>query len=332
MAQTGLGREQTFFKIMFFFILITAITGILNLANTGAITLGDIGSSSYGQTLPGQTVPDISVRESTTSSESGGDVVGNQDFTTASGYDSNITQVSTSILSGDMWLRSNGVGYESTYTPASWPQLAFINFRGAQSTNGVYDVTYHVYNQFGSSPFYTLVSGSETGSGFVSGFYVKYDTNSISVVHDADISNPLSTISYPGASNGQTIQTQYNPSAGTVNVIIDGNYAGQFTNLNFNGQQAGVAQYQAGIAASHYGLQVNGVDGTFKKEKTFDFFSDLFDKINALVVFGSQFLSLVASMLGLTQNPFVPFWLWAIIALPCIATLILIYIEIARGD
>jgi hypothetical protein len=334
MPQTG--REQLFMKILVFFAVITAITGVFNLCNANSLSLGDFGSSDYMQTIPGQSVPNLGV--ASTAVTSSGSTFGTQDYTTSTGYNHNITKVGSDLISGDTWTRSDGIGYESVYIPASGLPLAFIDLAGASPINNVYDVTYHIQNQFGNEPFYTLISGSEVGGGQISGFYVGYDSNGIYAVNINDVYNHLSSSSFPYASSGTTIQSLYDFQQGTVTIIIDGTTAGTLTGLSYGGTSAGSGAasnsgvYYAGMAASHWGLQLSSVDGTFILSQPFDFWSDMLSKINGLVIFGTQFLSLLGSMIGLTSNALVPFWLWAIIAIPCLATLVLIYIEIARGD
>lgn len=327
------GREGLFLKILVFFAVITAITGVFNLVNEGAISLGDFGSGDYMQTIPGQTVPNLGVASSSTSPTA---TFGTQDYTTSTGYNPNITKVEGSILSGDTWTRSDGIGYESIYVPSSG--IASLSVGGASPDNNAYDLTYHVFNQFANEPFYTLIAGAEVGSGTISGFYVKYDINGISIVHSNDVYNNLDSLPYYHASTATTIETIYDYSKQTVTVILDGTNVGELSHLSYNGASpvSGAASnsgvFYAGMGASHWGVQLSSIDGTFAVDQPFDFWSDMFSKINGLVIFGSQFLSLLGSMLGLTSNALVPFWLWAIIAIPCLATLVLIYIEIARGD
>jgi hypothetical protein len=45
-----------------------------------------------------------------------------------------------------------------------------------------------------------------------------------------------------------------------------------------------------------------------------------------------SFLSTILAIFGLTSSSVVPFWLWAIIAIPCISTLTYMYLEMLRGN
>jgi hypothetical protein len=333
-----MGREQIFFKILVFFSIITAITGIFNLASTGVIDLGDLGSGDYMQNLPGQAVPNVGIQK--TSSSESAESFGPQDFTTAGGFNQNITRVGTNTFSGDYFSRYDGIGYQATYVSPLYPNWATINFAGLSPTNNVYDVTYHINNQFGNFPFYTLIYGSEVGGNLVSGFYIKYDQSSVSIVHSSAIDSPIYSVPYGSANTASTVETVYDSEQGNVNVYVDGGLAATFSNVQYGGVsltgKGGAASnsgvYYCGVAASHWGLSVSGVDGTFVLETPFSFWGDFWDKVNGLVVLAQQVISLAAAFFGLTSNALVPFWLWAIIALPCIATLVLIYIQVARGD
>lgn len=336
MAQSG--REQMFFKILVFFAIITAITGTLNMANAGTITLGDFGSSEYMQTIPGQASPNVGV--SLGGSDSGTTTYGTQDYTTSTGYNHNLT-TSSSSLGSDMFVRSDGIGFMSSFVPVQYPNIAYLDVAGGSANNNIYDYIYHVYNTFSGYPFYTIVSGSEGGNGFISGFLIKYDVNSVSIVNSNDINNPIQSFSYPYSNQAQTVETVFDATAGAVAVYVDDNYVGTFSSVSYGGNTLGAGTggassssgvYYVGVAASHYGMEVSSIDGTFVADNPVSWWDSVMDKVNGLVIFGSMFLSLLGTMTGLTSNALVPFWLWAIIGIPCIATLILIYLEIARGD
>lgn len=320
MAQQG--REKMFFNILVFFIVTTTITGIFNLAGSGAVTLGDLGSSSYGQTIPGQYSPGLSVPGMGNAA-----IFGSQDYTTANGFNQNLTAISSEFVAGEMWVRSDGVGYESTYVPVYSPfapQLAFLSVYGTVGANGVYDTTYHVYNQFDSYPFYTLIKGEEYGNGQIAGYYIRYDLDGIALIQSDSSGTVLVSIPFPYASDGQTIRTVFDSINGNVDIYIDGNEAGS---IPYNGLVGG-SQYYTGVAASHQGFDISSVDGSFAQVNP----ANPGDLLTNLISAGAGFLSLVGTMLGLTSNALVPFWLWACMAAPCIGTMIFIYIETARGN
>jgi hypothetical protein len=341
MAAQGQGREQIFLKILIFFSIITAVTGFFNLMNAGQIQLGDLGSGTYMQTIPGQTSPNVGIAGQGSAS-SGTTAFGSQDYTSSTGYNPNITKISTNWMSGDTWTRSDGIGYQVSYIPTVSDMAQLSIAGGSSSENNNFDYIYHVYNQFSDQSFYTLVSGSEGGANTISGFYIKYGPNDVSIVHSSDILHPIQSIPCLYANEADTVETVYDPTQGAVSVYVGGNNIGTFSNVQYGGLTLGAGAsgtggsasgaYYVGVGADHWGLSVSSIEGNFVVEQPFSFWSDMMDKINGLAIMASQFLTLVGTMLGLTSNPLVPFWLWAIIGLPCVATLILIYIQIARGD
>lgn len=316
-------REKLFLVILVFFAIITAITGAVNLINSGVITLGDFGSADYMQTIPGQVSPPIGGVGGTPGTTYA--TYGRQDYTSSSGFAPNITKISTSVVSGDTFTRSDGVGYSSSYIPLTSP-LAYLSVVGASPTGTVYNIKYRVYNQFQSFPFYILISGSDVGSNQISGFFAKFDSNGIHAVHTTNLNNHLSTINYPYASGSQDIETRFDYTTNTVEILINGASVGTLTNLNYGGVTPQSGAFNAGVAASHSMLQVSSIDGTFIGE-----IPNSVDLLSGLLTFATQLLSMVTIFFGLTSNPLVPFWLWAIIGIPCVATLYLIYVEIARG-
>jgi hypothetical protein len=284
MAQQG--REKLFFNILVFFIVTTTITGIFNLAGSGAVTLGDLGSSSYGQTIPGQYSPSLSVPGMNNAA-----VFGTQDYTTSGGFNHNLTVVSSEFIAGEMWTRTDGVGYESTYVPAYSPlapQLAFLSVYGTVGSNGVYDITYHVYNQFDSYPFYTLIKGEEYGNNHISGYYIRYDLDGIVLIQSDFSGTVLASVPYPYASDGQTIRTVFDSINGNVDVYIDGNAAGTIPYYALKGG----SQYYTGVAASHSGFDISSVDGSFAQVNP----ANPGDLLTNLISAGAGFLSLVGTM------------------------------------
>jgi hypothetical protein len=317
MAQQG--REKMLFSIFVFFIVITTITGIFNLASSGGMTLGDLGNPT-GQTIPGQYSPSLSIP-----GVNNGVVFGSQDYTTATGYSQNLTIISSEFLSGEMWSRTDGTGYESIYIPfysPLAPQLAYLTVRGTIGANGIYDTTYHVYNQFDSYPFFTLIKGQEYGNGQIQGYYIRYDLDGVSLIQSDSPDTKLASVPYPYASDGQTIRTVFDSINGKVDVYIDGTEAATIPYDSLTGG----SQYYTGVAASHAGFQISSVDGSFTTPATSG------NLITDLINTGTGFLSLVGTMLGLTSNALVPFWFYSIFAVPCIATMIFIYIETVRGN
>jgi hypothetical protein len=320
MAQAG--REQLFFKILVFLSALTAVIGIVNLANADAINLGDLGSPNYMQTIPGQAVAQMGTIPASTTAASG--EYNKLDFTSSSGYDHNLTKIRTDIYHGDYWTRYDGIGFDCTY--ASDTDVAYFSVLNAVAVNNVYDNTYHVINQFGEAPFNILIQGQEAGAHSITGYFVKFDKDGIYLVNQFAV---LDSIEYLYANSGQTIETKFDSSSGTVEVYIDGVDAG-----SFSGVPTGAGEYMTGIAAKHVSLQLSEIDGAFlvSTAASTDVWTAIWNLINGFNMAITQFLVLIGTMLGLTSNALVPFWLWGILVVPCLATLGLIYIQIARGD
>jgi hypothetical protein len=307
-----LGREQLFYRILVFFAVFTAFTGLLNLSQSGQITLGDLGNGY----VPGQAAVDM-----TSISSASGTTVIDQVYTSSTGYLPNLTIVATNAFSGDTWTRSDGVGYEVSYIPVTGNQQAYISVKGLKPENGIYDATYHIYNQFQDHPFYILLAGSSFSSS-VSGLYVKYDQQGVYLVNSFAKTTIINSLQFQNANQGTTYRTVYNSATATVQIYIDGSYAGE---LKDNSASAGgIGDVQCGMAADYTGLQLSEIDGKF----TIPLVND---PITALLAPATALFSMFLTVFGLTSNTAVPFWIWAIVGLPCIATLVLIYLELARG-
>jgi hypothetical protein len=317
-----------FQKIIVFLAIYTLITGVVNTTWSGGISASDIalamGSDNHNQNLPGQAIP---VAGYTSIGSSYRSIL---DFSTLSGFDPNFTVISSSFFGPKEWERIDGSGYLSDY--ATETNFAYIDILGVQPSNGVYDVTYSVFNQFREYPLYTLVSGVEVWNGRVSGFYVKYDQSGISAVRILDPTNPLDSIAYPYANLGQTIRTVFNPVSETVDVYIDNNSVGTLSGWTYNNlKPVGYAStefnsgtYNAGIAASHAGLNVYSIESNFELSNS----QTTLGILEAI----SGFASLIASALGITGNPLIPFWFNLIVLGSCTATLVYLFIKIIRGN
>jgi hypothetical protein len=335
-----LGREELALRIFVLFSIITAITGAVNMMNDGTITIHDLGSGDYRQTIPGQASPMIYSPATTSMNGAAAITATTLDFTSTAGFNPNFTKVATSLFSGDTFTRSDGIGYESSYTPAQYPNLAELDIKGTTPSNGVYNVVYHVYNQFSDYPFYTYVSVAETGNGFVSGKMIEYSPEGISLVDSNSINTKIDTVNVLYSNEGYTYETVFDSTTGNVDVYIDNSFIATLSDSSLAGMGASsqsanpdVGVYNAGIAASHNALSVSQIDGNFAltQSQLQDPLTTIANFLWSLLLLGYQFLAMIGAILGLSQNALIPFWAWAIIGLPCIAALLIIYIEIARG-
>lgn len=307
-----MGREQLFYRILLFFAVFTAFTGMLNLAQTGAITLGNFGN----EYMPGQTAAQISLFTSSPPTNI-------QDYTTDSGYVHNMTVIESNIF-GDLWTRSDGVGYTSGATLLG-DQAVYLSLLSAVTQNGIYDNTYNIINNDPLTVIYTPLYASVDGAGFARGTFIRFDNNGVSLVDSTEYTfdTPYSSITFPNANLGKALNVKYNPSTGSTQILIDGVNVGTVTAAAPPDYLAVTSH--AGIAASEAGVVISSVTGSFQLIQTHNLITDT-------LAAGAAFVSMLAAIFGLTSNALVPFWAWAIIGLPCIATLALIYLELVRGN
>lgn len=342
-----LPREELFFKILIFFAVFTAVSGVLNVAASGTVTIKDMGTAVSGGasgSIPGQV---IVVEGATGAYIEGADtgsgaVLGGIDFTTAPIINQNVT----SLLKGT-WTLVPGKGLVLTalnWWPTVFPQNVIL-IKNVQSTAGIYTVEY-------------LVDTTESGGDFwVTPRWMQdaASTQSLIVVFASDgvhIKNPLSWgltdagdyyfYPLPGASTtiagGSTITTQLTEvvSAGssvdyTSTLIVSKDGAVLFTKNVVSIVQGPL------VKIIHGGAGSNNVNFVIK-EITTPLLDNSLQSLSGpakwtndpLDILGN-FFGLIGAILGLTNQSVVPFWLWCIVGLPCIAVLTLIGVEILRG-
>jgi hypothetical protein len=333
-------REQLFLYILIFFAATTAITGILNEAAAGTLTLANVGSlASPGSTINGQMYPSIGA-----SNSGNANLIYIEDFTNSSGYNTSV--LNYGVLGGSIfnpWTQVDGVGYTLTGNLPLTSSHFWI--QGVQPNSaGLYDVVYNVQDSVNAN-FDVDVNNFGTGDLQVqvttTGLYVQF----VNGVYTGNAYQLLSG-SYYYPSTVTSIETIYSPSANTLTVNVNGGSSTTFTvNLanavNFPAQPSSLSSSTgfAGITANANGFVVTNIIAPILLTTASANFHTGIPFIDAILAAGasiasaiSQFGALMGTILGVGQNALVPFWLWAIFGIPCIATLILIGIEIARGD
>jgi len=337
-------REQLFFKVVLFFALLTAVTGILNMAAAGTLTLGNLDSmSNPGASIPGQIFPNVS--SSSTAGWGCTTVVAGNDFTSSTGYNlSSVVQFGALPL-GNPWTQENGVGYVLT---GNWPYSSsqFVIAGVQPNANGVYDVTYNI-NDSVNTQFYVDIAGNPSQN------YLQVAvTNSyVGIVNSYNhyVSNPSQVFFQASGDYVATvtsIETIYNPSVPSLNVIITSgsgpsSFSASTSAITFIGNPyssiyAGVQAWQNGFAVE----QINSAGGIITSSTQYvtpvvtgiPFIDAIIQAGGAILSSLGQFGALIATFLGLGTYSVVPFWLWAIFGLPCLAFIVIFGIEIARGD
>lgn len=323
------GREEMFWKIMVFFAVVTAITAIFNLATSEVLTIHNFGDNGV---LTGQVVPNFNLPN--LPGNSNNSLFTEQDYTYASGYNLNTTIIAGGGISlGPLWTQADGIGMTLTNLPIFPPppfSSSYLMIKGAIPTNNNYTVTYTMGSQ--GIDFNTIVYRTNPED---HGVFIKFDSTGAHLRNE--IFN-IEDIYYQGANNAHTIKTEFNTLQKSVDLWIDGNYIDRFYQL-----PGLAAQYQpypdtfyAGVFSDQYNVVVEKIETKIQQQAVSDdpglvgsilYSLGLREMANML----KSLISIFGAMLGLTSNPAVPFWLWAIVALPCVGTLYFMYIEIARG-
>lgn len=341
----GIGREEMFHKILVFFAVITAITGIFNLAASGDMTLSNFGTGTIpGQVIAGSTIPGYVEGANTQT----GTVVTGIDLTIATTVNPNVT---TQI--GGPWMLASGEGMILQGVPFLAGPLnpSAVIVRNGMVTGDTYYTSAKVRNtpnqDFYVFPrFITGYSGSDLKVVFSSdGVHIKKFPLSFGIL-DAGDDN---FIPYPNAqvtlAGGSTIRTELKEAVSSQTSNVPDYTAGLsiykddalivsnipvrslLPGYNINDQVR-----HGGAGSDSVGFNVMGFPSTSVLDTPASFISGgtgtEADPVQAIV----GFMGLIVVFLGLGQDPLVPFWLWGIIAIPCISTLILIYLEMIRGN
>lgn len=350
-AVTKMGREELFFKILIFFAVITAITSVLNISAAGTITLGDVSSVVSGggpDAIPGQfaatgrTSPYMEGANT-----ANGTVLTGIDFTTISVINQNVT-----TLIGGPWTLSSGQGLILTGLPVLPGTLnpSAVIVRNARSTGGNYTTNVLVDNA-GDGDFYVFprfidgYSGSDLKVVFASdGVHVKKFPLNYGILDAGDdyfysLSGSQNTI-YGGSiittNLTETVSTA--PSnipdyTSVLEVSKDGLHLFTiYARSILPGNNINDMVRHGGAGSDTINFIVKGFPNTPVLDTSETIISGSVSgaSLDPLAAAGA-FLGLIGAIFGLTDAAIVPFWLWAIVGLPCIATLIFMYIEIARG-
>ena len=357
-----LPREELFFRVLIFFALFSAVAGILNVASSGSITINDMGlavSGGYQGGIPGQFGAAQSGSGYTEGANTAAGIpLAGIDFTTAPEGNHNIT-----IMEGwGTWTLTGGQGLILTSTGP-------LSGLGVQGTNAIYinnvqsvGTTYTVNTKIDNS-----VAGGNFG--IYARNYLMNNENDLKLVFSSDgihlkkseiylylgdsgddyfypLPNAQNTIS--GGSTITTVLTEVaavkpmgaSPNQEMTSLLTVSKDGVQLFTVNVRSVAGGTISNQeidhAGVETEYQGFILKGFPSTPTLDTSENIISgtnvDQNTAINQnpLAAIGS-FWALVAGAMGLSNQSVVPFWLWCIVGLPCIAVLTLIGIEILRG-
>jgi hypothetical protein len=352
MAET-MGREQTFFKILVFFAVVTVVTGILNGANSGLIDINALGNGNFDNNIALQTgiAPMGSSAYTEGSNSAQGSTSTGIDLTSVSSINENlITRI------GGPWTLYSGSGLILTGLPFGAGTLnpSVVVLRNVQTTSGVYSVTYKVSNPTGAD-FYIFprfidgYSGSDLKVVFSSdGIHVKkfplaygfFDNGDDYYTAIPNIQNTQYTGSLITTTLTETVSTTITNTPDYTSLLtVQKDGVTVINNLpvrsilpgaNINDQVR-----HGGVGADELGFTAMGFENTHQTDTNASFISG--DSVTVSQVqnawdIAGMFLFGVSAIFGMTSSAVVPFWLWSIIAIPCITTLGFIYLELARGN
>jgi len=347
-----LQREELFFRILIFFAVITGISGVLNTAASGQVSLSTVAGIASGGAqgaIPGQFIASgssgVYIEGANTAN---GTVLTSLDYTTASAINQNVT-----TLIGGPWTLTNGQGLVLTglpFFPGTLNPSAVI-LRNAQSSGGIYTENVIVDNSMSGGDFYVFprfidgYSGSDLKVVFAAdGVHVKKFPLNYGILDAGDdyfypLPNARNTL--PG---GSTIKTELTEAVSSTPSNIP-DYTAVLT-VSKDGLQLFTINARSILPGNnindmvrHGGAgsdTINFVVKGFINTPILDTSSSIISgsvggaSLDPLGAFGG-FLSLISGAMGLQNTAIVPFWFWAIVGLPCLTVLSLIGFEILRG-
>lgn len=347
---SNLGREQLFHRILIFFAVFTAFVGLVNMASSDEITLEDMSAISGG-TIPGQVVVDTSQFSSTgaTTTVTGINLTSGVDYSrayTTYGYgtwensSSGLKLVSVGIL--------NGVA-------AFDPAVALNHVIPDSGTTDTYTVSYIIDNvpnkEFYIYPRYVYNviydDRSSVRIRFASdGIHLQY-YNSAYWADDYFLESADAQQTIPGGSTITTVFTdsttendddnpQESEYKSNLQVCKDGFcyfyidvWSAQNTRYYSSFRHAAAASDDTGFIVK--GFPDTTVTMTSSSDEVgltgISWLDAIIGGVSTIINVVSAFFGSLGAILGLEQDALIPFWIWAIVAIPCIVTLGYMFVE-----
>jgi hypothetical protein len=336
-------KEHLFMLILIFFASYTAFVGLCNEASSGGITLSELSSLGFGNTVPGQITPAVGASSNALGSPT---LISVEDFTNSTGY--NKSTIVTQAMNGyfalwNPWTQQDNVGYVLTNNLGFGTSGHFAVI-GVQENNGVYDATYYINNSVNSPSNLDI-------SQYGYNAQAKFSAQSISVSEGT--ASGVKTIGLASAnqygnliSGLSMVETIYNPTTESLTINLNGgtNNGGSTLTTTLDSiigpatQNvppyifAGVEAYTNGFTVQKIVVPVQTQSGGTVAATTG------FAPLDAIIQAGSnllsamaQFAAMLSVFFGLTSSAVVPFWIWGIFAIPQIGTLVYMGLELARG-
>lgn len=328
MAEDG----KLFLMILTFLAVWTGIIGVVNLSSSGQISMGDFAALSGP--VPGQLSPDLGSYQVGLGNESL--AVTGQDYTNSSQWSVAVTGSSGAIAAGEC-TQTDGIGFVCTKVFGYLPfQPAQLFIRDVSPVNGVYDIKYTIENPSTTEPFYTEVYAlSLDVIGVPTGYYIKYDNSGLHLMNLGvfGMGSPLQNIGFTNANHVTDIETKYNPGAGTCEVLMNGVSAGTFNNIP---APTGTGITFGGVGTYGSGLVVKAAYGSFNVNKAYttnngDWISAIINFLLSMINAALSFATLIGAAIGLSGSSVLPVGIWAVLGIPCIATLIYLGFKLWRG-
>lgn len=349
-----LPREELFFRILIFFALFSIVATVLNLAAIPAGTAGGITINDFASAVTGGTGVDISGISGTVgggayqegANTGAGIILGGLDFSTALTINQNVT-----TLVGGQWTLTAGQGLVLTSLPLFPGTLnpSAIILRNVQSVGNVYTVNALVDNSVAGGDFYLFpryifgYSAYDLKVVFAAdGVHLKKFPLNYGLLDAGDdyfYPMPGASTTISGGSTIKTVLTEVTATrigavpemTSTLEVSKDG--AVLFTvpcRSIYPGDVSNDKVRHGGAGSDYQNFVVKGFPSTpllSTQESITSNAGSLIDPLSAV----GMFLNLLGAAFGVSQAAVVPWWLWAIVGVPCVTTMSLIYIEIWRG-
>ena len=336
-------KEHLFMLIVAFFAIYTAFCGLCNEASAGQITFSELSGLGFGNAVPGQITPAVGASSNAANTVT---IIPYEDFTNSTQYNKSVLQINPGkYVFYNPWTQVDGIGYVLTGNALPYISYGEVGILGVQPTNGIYDVVYYI-NDTAAVPYNLDIAVPSTSSYA----QVQITATTISIFEILPTSSPTIGLAsgnqnYNYLTSISEIETIWNPTTGDFTINLNGGSTRGGSTMTTkmdpsigNNKQfpdfvfAGVQSYQNGIVVQKIITQIQTTAaGTNIGTTGIPFIDAILQAGANLLSAMAQFAAMLAIFFGATSSSVVPLWLYAIFALPQIATLVYMGLELARG-